>query len=303
MFNFSLRQLEYFAKVAEVKSLAVAARELHISQPSISTAITKLEAALNVQLFVRHHAQGVSLTSAGGRMLTEVKALLAHADEVNQNARGLAEKMRGRLHIGCFGPIASRYLPALVTDFQAKYPDVELNLYEADNDTLLAGLGANRYDMAIVYRLDVPPTLQLKTLVTLKPYVILPPTHELVTQDQVALADLAEHPMVLLDLPRSREYFSTLFTDQDLHPKISLRSPSFETVRSLVANGAGFSVLVTRPEHSACYDGKEVVVKEIADEIPLTEIVLVHPDHVRPTKLHSVFIDYCQGHFIPRKEL
>ena len=246
MFKFSLRQLEYFAKVAEVKSLAVAARELHISQPSISTAITKLEAALNVQLFVRHHAQGVSLTSAGGRMLTEVKALLAHADEVSRNARGLAENMRGRLHIGCFGPIASLYLPALITDFQAQYPEVELHLYEADNDTLLAGLAANRYDVAIVYKLDVPPTLQLKTLTTLKPYVILPPGHALAAQQQVSLADLAEYPMVLLDLPRSREYFSTLFTDQGLHPTVSLRSPSFETVRSLVANGAGFSVLVTR---------------------------------------------------------
>lgn len=298
MFKFSLRQLEYFAKVAEVKSLAVAARELHISQPSISTAITKLEAALNVQLFVRHHAQGVSLTSAGGRMLTEVKALLAHAGEVSQSARGLAEKMRGRLHIGCFGPIASLYLPALITDFQAQYPEVELNLYEADNDTLLAGLAANRYDVAIVYKLDVPPTLQVKTLATLKPYVILPPEHALAAQEQVSLADLAAYPMVLLDLPRSREYFSTLFTDQGLHPTISLRSPSFETVRSLVANGAGFSVLVTRPQHSACYDGKEVVVREILDEIPLTEIVLVHPDHVRPTRLHSVFIEHCQQHFL-----
>lgn len=297
MFNFSLRQLEYFAKAAEVNSLATAARELHISQPSISTAITKLETALNVQLFKRHHAQGVSLTSAGGRLLSEVNSLLSHAQEVRMNAQGLSTQMRGRLHIGCFGPIAALYLPALITAFQSRYPEVDLNLYEDDNDALLNGVEANRYDVAFVYKLDVPASMQTERLLKLRPHIILPPNHELASQSKISLGELAKYPMVLLNLPRSREYFSSLFESKNLFPQISMRSPSFETVRSLVANGAGFSVLVTKPRQNYCYDGKQVVQRDIKDKIPLTEIVLVHPNNPRPTRLHSEFVAHCKIHF------
>lgn len=297
MFDFSLRQLQYFSKVAEVKSLAVAARELHISQPSISTAITKLESALDVQLFVRHHARGVSLTSAGARVLVEVNGLLAHAEDVRRNAQGLAQQMRGRLHIGCFGPIAALYLPAILTKFQQQYPDVELLLYETDNDALLTGLQANRYDMAIVYKLDVPHTLQSEHLASLRPHVIMPPDHPLANEETITLKKLAEHPMVLLDLPRSREYFTTLFESRGLHPIVSMRSPSFETVRSLVANGAGFSVLVTRPNLKESYDSKPLIEREIENRIPVTDVVLVHHKNERPTRLHKEFVAYCKRHF------
>jgi len=297
LFDFSLRQLQYFAKVAEVNSLAVAARELHISQPSISTAITKLEAALDIQLFVRHHARGVSLTSAGARLLGEVNGLLAHAEDVRRNAQGLAQQMRGRLHIGCFGPLAALYLPAIVTEFHQQYPDVELLLYEADNDALLTGLQANLYDVVIVYKLDIPSTLRSEHLASFKPHVIMAPDHPLVNEDKITLKQLAEHPMVLLDLPRSREYFSTLFESRGLHPVVSMRSPSFETVRSLVANGAGFSVLVTRPGSKLSYDGKPLIEREIENQIPLTDVVLVHHQNERPTRLHEEFVIYCKRHF------
>jgi DNA-binding transcriptional LysR family regulator len=297
LFKYSLRQLEYFAKTAETLSLAVAARELHISQPSISTAITKLEDGLDVQLFKRHHAQGVSLTSAGARLLIEVKALLSHSEDLQQSALGLATQMRGRLHIGCFGPISALYLPSIITGFQALYPEVELNLYEADTDTLLSGIEENRYDVALVYQLDVPTSMKSETLLNLKPHVIVAPDHPLANQGTVSLKALAKHSMVLLDLPRSREYFSSLFEAHNLTPTVSMRSPSFETVRSLVANGAGFSVLVTRPTHNTCYDGKKVVQLEFSDDIPLTTIVLVHSNNTRQTRLHSTFVAYCQSQF------
>ncbi len=297
MFNFSLKQLEYFAKVAESGSLAVAARELHISQPSISAAIAKLENALNVQLFVRHHAQGVSLTSAGGRVFAEVNGLLAHTEDFRQNALGLGKQMRGRLHIGCFGPIASMYIPALVTQFLKHYPDVEIQLYEENTETLIAGLEGNRYDVVIVYKLDVPPALELEPLASLRPYVILPAEHPLVEKSALRLKQLARYPMVLLDLPRSREYFSALFESKGLSPQISLRSPSFETVRALVANGAGFSVLVTRPHHNLSYDANHVIEREIKDIVPSMDIVIVRQGKLRPTRLLSTFVDHSKRFF------
>ena len=77
--RFTFRQLEYFVAAGETGSITLASERIHISQPSISTAISNLETELGVRLFIRHHAQGLSLTPAGRRLLHEVKGLLAQA--------------------------------------------------------------------------------------------------------------------------------------------------------------------------------------------------------------------------------
>ncbi len=78
--RYTLRQLGYFIAAAETGSITLASERVHISQPSISTAISHLERELGVQLFVRHHAQGLSLTPIGQIMLKEAKRLVEQAE-------------------------------------------------------------------------------------------------------------------------------------------------------------------------------------------------------------------------------
>ena len=87
--RFTLRQIEYFVAVGEVGSIALASERLHISSPSISTAISHLERTFGIKLFVRRHAQGVHLTREGRRFLREAKALLAQA----QSLHGIASEL------------------------------------------------------------------------------------------------------------------------------------------------------------------------------------------------------------------
>jgi DNA-binding transcriptional LysR family regulator len=77
--RYTLRQIEYFIATAETGSITLASERLSISQPSISTAITHLEGELETQLFVRHHAKGLSLTTAGRSLLVEAKMLIQQA--------------------------------------------------------------------------------------------------------------------------------------------------------------------------------------------------------------------------------
>jgi DNA-binding transcriptional LysR family regulator len=79
MLRYSLRQLRYFVATAEALSFTGASKVLHISQPSISTAIAELEESFGVQLFIRHHASGLSLTQAGREMLGKSRDLLKNA--------------------------------------------------------------------------------------------------------------------------------------------------------------------------------------------------------------------------------
>ena len=74
--RFTLRQLEYFVAVGEAGSIAEAAERVNVSSPSLSTAISQLEAEFGVQLFVRQHAQGLSLTPGGRRFYVAAKTVL-----------------------------------------------------------------------------------------------------------------------------------------------------------------------------------------------------------------------------------
>ena len=102
MLRYSLRQLEYFSATAEKKSIAKAAKSLNISQPSVSKAITNLEAQFTTQLFIRHHARGVSLTPAGERLLVDARGLLRYAGELQQHALSSSEGALGELELACF---------------------------------------------------------------------------------------------------------------------------------------------------------------------------------------------------------
>ena len=73
MLRFTLRQLEYFIAVGEMGSIALAAEKVNVSSPSISAAITQLEQEYGLPLFVRQHAQGLSLTLAGREMYKQAK--------------------------------------------------------------------------------------------------------------------------------------------------------------------------------------------------------------------------------------
>jgi len=111
--RYSLRQLEYFIAAGETLSITLAAERIHISQPSISTAISFLEKELGVQLFIRHHAQGLSLTPAGRDLLREAKNLVAQAERLYVFASETSSKIRGTLSLGCMVTLAPMLVPEL----------------------------------------------------------------------------------------------------------------------------------------------------------------------------------------------
>ncbi|HCT05746.1 MAG TPA: LysR family transcriptional regulator, partial [Pseudomonas sp.] len=106
MAAYNLRQLRYFVTTAECGSVAEASRKLYIAQPSVSTAIKQLEDSFGVQLFIRHHAQGVSLTPSGARFYRKALELLRVAHEFEQNALADNDVVAGQIDIGCFETVA-----------------------------------------------------------------------------------------------------------------------------------------------------------------------------------------------------
>ncbi|MCJ1886363.1 LysR family transcriptional regulator [Pseudomonas sp. LA21] len=295
MASYTLRQLKYFVTTVECGSVAEASRKLYIAQPSISTAIKGLEESFGVQLFIRHHAQGVSLTPSGARFYRKAQELLRMAHEFEQNALADNDVVAGQIDIGCFETVAPLYLPRLIAGFRERYPGVEIRISDGEQQELVQGLTAGRFDLALLYDHDLDGTIATDPLMQAqRPYALLPADHRFAQQEKVSLRDLALEPMILLDVQPSRTYFVSIFEELGLNPHIAFSSPSIEMVRGMVGQGFGFSVLVTRPHSECTYDGKKVVMVNIAEDVSASGLVAAWLKRAQLTKPAQLFVDYAR---------
>lgn len=256
--RFTLKQLEYFVATGETGSIKSASQRINISQPSISSAISHLERDLGVQLFVRHHAQGLSLTPAGHRLLREARALLQQANGIYDVASEATNLVRGHLALGCFVTLAPMIVPELCHRFQEKHPEVQVHLTEGDHESLLSQLRKVDLDIVLTYDLQVPDGVTFEPLASLPPHVLVSADHRLAGRASIELSELEDEPMILLDLPFSREYFLSVFYHEGVAPKIHARSRQQEVIRTMVANGYGYTLANVRPRSLVTLDGRAV---------------------------------------------
>ncbi|HVQ86554.1 MAG TPA: LysR family transcriptional regulator [Actinomycetes bacterium] len=288
--GFTLVQLRYFAAAAELGSMTAAARELMVSQSAVSTAVAQLEKELGVQLLLRHHARGLTLTAAGKSFHHEVRNFLVHTNELAETARGQGNSLVGGLAVGCFSTLAPFLLPTLLSRYAEKYPNVDVDVVEAEHARLKKALRSGDVEVALMYGYDIDSDIDYAVADQAAPYVLIAKTHRLARRRRVSLSELADDPMVLLDLPHSSAYFETIIESTGITPIIRHRSPGYETVRSLVAHGHGYSILNQHPAHNLTYDGSEVVTLELRDEIQPLEIVIAVMRDVQLTNRAKAFV-------------
>lgn len=293
--RFTLRQLTYFIAAGETGSITLASERIAISQPSISTAISHLEQELGVQLFVRHHAQGLTLTPVGRTVLAEAKKLVEQAEGLYAVASEAIDQIRGELTVGCMVTLAPMVLPELSHAFTAAYPGARLRHVEADHERLIDGLRRAEIDVVITYDLLVPDDIAFTPLARLPAHVVVSEIHPLARHSSVSLRQIAEEPLILLDLPISREYFLALFYKDGLTPRIHSRSPHQEVVRTMVANGYGYTLANVRPRSDLALDGRRVVRIELTGEHRAMVIGAATLEGRRKSRLMAAFEAHCRA--------
>ena len=149
--RFTLRQLEYLVAVGDLGTIALASEKINVSSPSISAAISQLEAEFGVQLFVRHHAQGLSLTPGGRRVYNAAKRLLSDAAALNDLTDEVADKPRGSLTIGALASLAPILSASLRRSFEREYPDASVTLRDGNQTELLNALGRAEIDLSLIH--------------------------------------------------------------------------------------------------------------------------------------------------------
>ncbi len=293
MAKITNKQLSYFVAAAETKSIAEAAVQKNISQPSISSALIKMESILGVTLFIRHHAQGVSLTPTGTRLLPHAREVLRGLNEFEGLARSQAEDPIGDLLIGCYPTLAPIFMPTLISHFHENYPKVSIRFIEGAEDELLPKLESGEIDAGILYDISLPENVKHLKLKICKPYVLLCEKHPLAKRKEMELSEIADEPFILLNTRSGREYFPKLFKDAGIEPKPYYKSTSFEVIRGMVARGIGFSVLITRPVSKMTYDGLNLAHVPIREPVTGTSICLVRMPVTTTTKIVEILKYAC----------
>ncbi|WP_170394034.1 LysR substrate-binding domain-containing protein [Ruegeria arenilitoris] len=310
-FRYTLRQLEYFVAVGKAGSIAAASDKLNVSSPSISAAITQLEVEFGVTLFVREHARGLSLTKAGHKIMERTEFVLREAELLATLAGEITGKVQGILSVGCLVTFAQIVLPGLRREFEDSYPNVHIEQRELNQADIFSQLRRAELDIALTYDLDIPTDLEFQPLHALPPYVVLGEDHPLAKQVELTIPDLQDSPMVLLDLPFSGEYFLSFFREANIKPNIAERTADMSVMRSLVANGFGFSIANIRPLNSLSPDGKKLVFVPLAGEVRPMRLGLLRARAENETNTLKTFVDHCAhavksgtlpGLCIPEKE-
>lgn len=297
MFKLSLRQLKYFTVTAETGNIAEAARVVHVAQPSVSSAILKLEDSLSLELFVRHHAKGVSLTPAGHRLLPEANNLLRLAEELESIARGQANELSGPLSVGCYSTLAASYMPPIIAEFAKLHPKVEIQIEEDTVDDMMEKLLNGKIEVALAYDIDLPDDLRKLRIHMARPHILLSDGHRLVGRSTISLEELKEEPFILLNSKPAENYFLSIFEAVGISPNIAHKSQSFEVVRSLVGQGRGYSVLVTRPKSELTYDGLKVHAVPLSDDVPEQNMCTVRAPGSGATRRSKEFLRICKELF------
>jgi DNA-binding transcriptional LysR family regulator len=243
---------------------------------------------------VRKHSHGLSLTAGGRVFLKEAARLLADAEALHDIAGDIADKVRGPLAIGCLLTFAQIVLPALRLKFEQAYPDVRVRQLERDQGQLLQMLQTGEIDAALTYDLELSQDTTFEPLMVLPAYAMLPASHRFAGKTVLTAEELVDEPMVLLDLPFSREYFLSAFQQKGLRPNIAERTGDIAVMRSMVANGFGYGIANMRPLNTMSPDGKPLVFVPIKGDIrPLTMGVLL-PNAEHRTQTVQAFIDHCR---------
>jgi DNA-binding transcriptional LysR family regulator len=289
--DVTMAQLRYFVEAAENLSMTRAAGNLMVAQSAVSSSVAQLERAMGAQLFIRKPAKGLILTAAGERFHHEARGLLASLEEAIESARGLVNEVAGTVTLACFVTLVPFFIPGLLSLLGALHPNLRVDVIETDSDGMMSALHAGRAQFGLGYAFSVGQAVRTEQVGTAKPYALISERHRLARSKSVSLDRLRQQPMILLDLPASRDYFLDMFRSTGDEPDIRYRSGNYETVRSLVAQGQGFSILNQMPASSVTYSGESVVNLEIREEVPSLPLVISTLDGVKSTARSRAVID------------
>jgi len=293
-----IHQLRYFVAVAEEGSFSHAAEREHVSQPSLSQQIQKLEAELDQQLFDRL-PRAVVLTEAGRRLLEYARQILTGIADAQRSVAALDHEVAGRLSVGAIPSIALYVLPRLIVSFQRAYPKVTFELFEDTTEKLAQRLEDGTLDVVLASSGHSTPTLAQYSLGREPLLMLLPAKHRLARKKTIAWSDLASEKFLLLHEVHSLAItVRRLLAANHLKPELVLQGAQLTTIAAMVAAGLGVTVVPEMMVHTEFVQG--CVAVPFARPAPTRELILLRNPLRFESKAAAAFREEAAAAFLPR---
>ncbi|WP_076524608.1 LysR family transcriptional regulator [Paracoccus saliphilus] len=290
--NITLKQMRYFDAALRTGSIVQAAEEMNISQSSISAAIDLIEGTIGVDLFRRMPAKGIVPTDAGEIVGKRLHLFLEEVRLLESDLLSIAGAPVGSLRIGCFEPAAPLVIPRLLQRIAAEYPSIRIEIVEGDMKFIKEQLADGAIDMALTYDISLPVDMPFLRVFTTYPYALIPNAWELSEQDSVSLDELADLPMIMLDLPESHSFFGNLFASHGIDVNVVHSTKSSSVLRGMVAAGFGFSVLMLCGK-SDRDPLNGYAVMPISGSVPTSNFGLAYKKYARRTQMVDMVLESC----------
>lgn len=270
--DLKLKDLRYLVAVADTRHFGRAAERCFVSQPTLSTQLKKLEEYLGVQLIERQPKR-VALTAAGEEIVARARRILEASDEVVTLARAHRDPLAGALRIAMLPTIGPYLLPRVAREITKALPRLDLRLYEYPTAAMLAKLRAGEIDLGILALPVDLDGLEARELYDEAFMVALPATHPLAKRPTIRIQDLHGETLLLLEDGHClRDQALAVCSHASMQEKQDFRATSLETLRQMVATGAGVTLLPELATHGAYRHARGVVVRPFARPAPLRKI-------------------------------
>lgn len=293
----TLTELRYIVAVARERHFGRAAAACFVSQPTLSVAVRKLEDELGVTLFERNQ-HDITVTPVGERVVEQAQRVLEEAGAIREIAEQGRNQLQGELRLGVIYTVGPYLLPRLIPQLQQRAPGLTLIIDEDYTGNLAGKLRQGALDMAILSTPFQAPGVLVRMLYEEPFMVALPKGHRLAARTAIRAEDLAEETLLLLRT-------GNCFRDQVLAAcptcraetlsrasiQKTLEGSSLETIRQMVAGGAGVTVLpATSSGHGGGVD-EMLVYRPFAEPAPRREVALAYRASFPRPKLVDVLAD------------
>ncbi len=272
MIDIKLKDLRYLVALADTRHFGRAAHKCFVSQPTLSAQLKKLEDYLGVQLIERQ-PKNVTLTEAGEQIVARARRILEASEEVVTLARAHRDPLAGRLRLALLPTVGPYLLPRVSQPIRKGLPRLELRLYEYQTAQMLEKLEAGEIDLGILALPVDAEGLDTRELYT-EPFVVaMPDHHRLSKRDSVRVDDLDGETLLLLEDGHClRDQALEVCSHAGLHEKQDFRATSLETLRQMVATGAGITLLPELASRGAYGHARGVIVRPFTRPPPVRHV-------------------------------
>jgi len=280
-----LHQLRYLAAVAQTGlNITAAAQKLHTSQPGVSKQIKLLEDELGFQIFTREGRALTRITPAGQQVIERAVRILQETQSIKNLSKELGNEERGNLSIGTTHTQARYVLPAVVSEFRRRFPQVRLHLQQGTSEQIAEMVAQDRIDFAIATGSES----RFSDLTLLPCYrwhrtVVVPKAHPLASQGRLTLRALAAHPIITYSFSfTGPSSLHEAFAKADLVPDVAITARDSDVIKTYVRLGLGVGIVANMA----------IDAKEDAD------LVAIDAQHLFPG--HTTWIGFRRGLLLRR---